>query len=312
MEWSEKGVRRRNSWRWGEGSENCWSYFLEQVGADAISSGADGARNRSLAGSQDAPEGKAPGMAPGRWGPGENLGCFSPQREINVLRQRSASDPNSESSGLAPLTPAPGVWVPLRKGVLGGLCSLKESGCTKSVPSVTSGWSTSLHFKSETPPTPAPEEGGPSTVGRQSGSTPPEPAWVYTVRRARAGLFLHMAARWPTRRLLSFPTQSTPPPEDAKDFGGADVICAYSRQAERAPRSPGGRWCLLSAPPPWFPAQRIGPASTAESAGAEGRQRGLWGGRGGSPTQLRKQWWKLGECRLAGSGVLGRAWDRSG
>ncbi|CAM9673246.1 unnamed protein product, partial [Rangifer tarandus platyrhynchus] len=89
-----------------------------------------------------------------------------------------------------------------------------------------------------------------------------------------------MAARWPTRRLVSFPTQSTPPPEDAKDFGGADVICAYSRQAERVPQNPGRRWCLLSAPPPWFQAQRIGPASIAESAGAEGKQRGLWGGQG--------------------------------
>ena len=70
--------------------------------ADATSSGADGARNRSLAGSQDALEGEAPDMTPGRWGPGENLGCFSLQHEMDVLLQRSASDPNSESSSLVP------------------------------------------------------------------------------------------------------------------------------------------------------------------------------------------------------------------
>lgn len=148
---------------------------------------------------------------------------------------------------------------------------------------MTSGRSTSLHFKSEAhPPPPAPGRRA-FNLGRQSGFTPPEPAWGYTVLRARAGLSLHMAARWPTHRLVSFPTQSAPPPEDAKDFAGADVLCAYSRQAECVPRSPGRKRCLLSAPPPWFPAQRIGPASTGESAGAEGRQRGLWGGQGWIP-----------------------------
>lgn len=78
----------------------------------------------------------------------------------------------------------PGLYVPLIQGALGGLCSLKERGCTKPVPYVTS-VGRPLPISSLRPP----QEGGPSTVGRQSGSTPPEQAWVYTVYRTRAELF---------------------------------------------------------------------------------------------------------------------------
>ena len=37
-------------------------------------------------------------------------------------------------------------------------------------------------------------------MGRQRVSTPPDLERVYTTRNARAGLFLRVAARWPTRR----------------------------------------------------------------------------------------------------------------
>lgn len=135
-------------------------------------------------------------------------------------------------------------------------------------------------------------------MGRQSGSTQPEQAWVYTVYRTRAELFRRGADYSDAGRIIltrcriipprgrqvahassvSFPTQSTPPPEDAKDFGGVDVICAYSRQAELCAQK---SWEEVV--PPLGPAPVVSSATgwprlhRRERAGAEGRLRGLWG-----------------------------------
>lgn len=154
-------------------------------------------------------------------------------------------------------------------------------------------------------------------MGQQSGSTPPEPAWVYTVHRTRAGLFLRVAARWPTRRLCHFLLNPHPLLRMPRTLGVPMSSARTRDKPSCVPRSPRRRWCLLSAPPPWFPAQRVGSASIAESAQARRGEAESPVGRAGadplrrrgSPTQAQK---RLGECRLAGSGALGREWDRSG
>ena len=156
----------------------------------------------------------------------------------------------------------PGVCVPLRQGALGGLCSLKERGCTKPVLYVTSvGW-ISFHFKSETSP------------GRRAFNRG-ETERVYTAARTRArlfprvaALFLRVAARWPTRRLCHF-LLNPHPLRECQGLWGCRCHLRHRDKPSFVPRNPRRRWCLLSAPPPWFPAQRVGPASTAESAQAQ-------------------------------------------
>ncbi|XDA85279.1 hypothetical protein R6Z07F_015053 [Ovis aries] len=110
---------------------------------------------------------------------------------MNVLRQRSASDPNSESSSLAPYTSRPLEFV-FRSDKEGGAFN---RGATERL--YTAGAGVGLHC--------------PQDAGR--------------IISPRGRQVAHASS-------VSFPTQSTPPPEDAKDFGGADVICAYSRLAE--------------------------------------------------------------------------------
>lgn len=152
---------------------------------------------------------------------------------------------------------------------------------------MTSVESTSFHFKSE--PLPASQEGGPSTVGRQSGSTPPEPAWVYTVHRTLAGLFLRVAARWPTRRLCHFLLNPHPLLRMPRTLGVPMSSARTCDKPSLVPRSPRRRWCLLSAPPPWFPAQRVGSASIAESAQARRGEAESPAGRAGADTLRRRR-----------------------
>lgn len=142
---------------------------------------------------------------------------------------------------------------------------------------------TSFHFKSE--PLPRSQEGGAFNRGATER--------LYT---AGAGVGLHCpqdAGRIISPRgrqvahasSVSFPTQSTPPPEDAKDFGGCRChlrVPATSRAV--CPEVLGGGGASSRLRPRGF--QRNGlapPPSQRARRRAEGKLRALWGEQGRIP-----------------------------